>query len=80
MNHDVTIGDNDKYYLYITAQPSRVRHKKVGLENLKTYKLFDHHHHERDHNHYHLKSTILVDKENGGEAAQKAEQGDTVYE
>ena len=27
-------------YLYITAQPSRVRHKKVGLENLKTYKLF----------------------------------------
>ena len=101
MNHDVTIGDNDKYYLYITAQPSRVRHKKVGLENLKTwdqvkidgsrsltlmYLLLNHniihddHTHNFFHDQNHLHPAIVVDKQNGGKTAQKAEKGDAVFD
>ena len=101
MNHDVTIGDNDKYYLYITAQPSRVRHKKVGLENLKTwdqvkidgsrsltlmYLLLNHNiiHNDHTHNFFHdqnhLHPAIVVDKQNGGKTAQKAEKGDAVFD
>ena len=56
-------------YLYITAQPKRVRQRKVGLENLKTWGKVKSHKVEKHLNAGDLDPAIFVDQQNGCETA-----------